>query len=123
MDELLQKILEGGGLTLTWLGMGTVFFCLLVLYLFFAGTGLMVKRGGGRKEPEQAKPSGYNEIEAEDNESQEISGELSAAIAMALNSALAGTGPRLSSFPESEVGTWRITGRLAQHARSRFWER
>ncbi|GEM_PF-5362494 len=123
MVDLLQKVLEGGGLSLTWLGMGTVFFCLLVLYLFFAGTGFMVKRRAGGRELVKDKPSGYDEIVVEGDELQEVSGEVSAAIGMALNSTLARTGPMPSYFSESAVGTWRITGRIAQHARSRFRER
>ncbi len=124
MEELIQKIVDGQAPELTLLGMGTVFFCLAALYLFFASTGLVVKTRSGKTDLLK-DPSLQDDKEALKDESGELSEEVAAVIAMALEAALERTRPSLTAISAAgspAVGSWRTAGRISQHARSKFWE-
>jgi Na+-transporting methylmalonyl-CoA/oxaloacetate decarboxylase gamma subunit len=130
MDDLIQNILEGGGITLTWLGMGTVFFCLSLLFLFFAIYGFGAERRGGKESSGRVNKNaeGYEAVEGLEFEPGGIPGEISAVIAMALQESLEHERRSLAPVSAFEFGTgavsgWRIAGRVSQHARSKFWER
>lgn len=107
-------------LDLTLLGMGTVFSCLAILYVFFAGTGWVSARYSQRL-------AGKKAAAAATGEEAEVSEEVVAAIALALAQVRPASGlgaaAGAAEVRVSAAGlTWREQGRMLQHQRSRDWE-
>lgn len=107
-------------LELTILGMGSVFFCLALLYAFFAGTGRISVRWSRRLSGKSSAPAAEPAAEAETED--EVPEEVVAVIGLALAQArrhLSG-GAEEGRVSRSGAG-WREQGRLVQHQRSRHW--
>ncbi|OGP61586.1 MAG: hypothetical protein A2V67_19460 [Deltaproteobacteria bacterium RBG_13_61_14] len=114
-------------LNLTLLGMGTVFFCLALLYVFFAGTGRASSRYSeslaGKKPASQPVPAAAAAASEEFEVPEEVVAAIALALAQARPAAHAGAAAAVTAEVRvSAAVNWREQGRLLQHRRSSHWE-
>ena len=105
-----------GAVSLAVAGIGTVFLCLLLVYIFFTITGRVMARYGARAAAKAEAPAAVA-VPA----GAETPGAVVAAIALAL-AQMRRTGGARSEPPAAAGIPWKDQGRSQQHQRSRFWE-